>query len=78
MYIANRNGTYMELSGNPCLGGSSLFCSRCPCLEGRRLRSDEALESSVARRSSRKGSYGYGQGNLMLAQRTGSRWVSAE
>ena len=78
MYIVNRNGTYMELSGNPCLGCISLFCSKCPCLEERRLRSDEALERSGARRSSRKESYVYGQGNLMLAQRTGSRWVSAE
>ena len=78
MHIVNRNGTYMELSGNPCLGCISLFCSKCPCLEERRLRSDEALESSVARRSSRKGSYAYGQGHLMLAQRSGSRWVSAE
>ena len=25
MYIANRNGTHMELSGNPCLGCISLF-----------------------------------------------------
>ena len=78
MYIANRNGTHMELSGNPCLGCISLFCSKCPCLEERRLRSDEALERSVARRSSRKGSYAYGQGHLMLAQRSESRWVSAE
>ena len=78
MYIANRNGTYMELSGNPCLGGISLFYSKCPCLEERRLRSDEVLEGIGTRRSSRKESYAYGQGNLILSQGTASRWVSAE
>lgn len=78
MYTAYRNGSHIELSGNPCLGCISLFCSKCPCLEERRLRGDEVLEGNGTRRSSRKESYAYGQGNLILPQGTVSRWVSAE